>query len=45
MPYVDLCDNDGDLAALTKCDRRTVLTSPINERRADTEEQRISSTR
>ena len=38
LPYFDPCDNDGDLAALTKRDHRAVLISQKDERRADTEE-------
>jgi len=37
VPYVDSCNNDGDLAASTKRNHGTVLTGPIDERRTDTE--------
>ena len=43
LPYVDSCNNDGNLAASMKRDHRTIFTGPIDKRRADAEEEPISS--
>ena len=44
LSYIDSCDDDSNLMALTDCDHRTIVVRPFIERRADTGEQRISQT-